>query len=151
MMNFKYMYAVFHLSVENGDGNHEDEGDTSMADENGDNSTATDAAPHTSQVGSTTHSTSSGADATTTTQDSALRNTELHLLFGKNFSHPACRRRLLNVVLPQEVDPDSDRMVRSEAEHALLIGSLLDLNSNAGVRAAGALLQDRNSCLPFFL
>ena len=136
---------MFYLSVENGDevdGDvQEDEGDAAMGDENGDNSTATDAAaPHASQVGSTAHSTSSGA-ATSTSQDSALRNTELHLLFGKNFSHPACRRRLLNVVLPQEVDPESDRVARSEDEHALLIGSLVDLNSNAGVRAAGALLQ----------
>ena len=136
------IYGIFDLSVENGD---ETEGDdqedqAEMVVENGDNSTATDAAPHTSQVGSTTHSTSSGA-ATSTSQDSALRNTELHLLFGKNFSHPACRRRLLNVVLPQEVDPESDRVARSEDEHVLLIGSLIDLNSNAGVRAAGALLQ----------
>ena len=116
----------------------DNDGDAAMVDENGADSTAV---PNASHVGSTTHSTSSGANATSTTQDSALRNTELHLLFGKSFSHPACRRRLLNVVLPQEVDPESDRVERSEDEHALLIGSLVDLNSNTGVRAAGALLQ----------
>ena len=95
------------------------------------------AAPDASRVAST----SSGGAATSTSADSALRNTELHLLFGKKFSQAACRRRLLNVVLPQEVDPATDRVARSEDEHALLIGSLVDLNSGAGVKAAGALLQ----------
>ena len=115
-----------------------------MGEEHCDSSTAGTeaAAPDASRVASTVHSTSSGGAATSTSADSALRNTELHLLFGKNFSAAACRRRLLNVVLPQEVDPATDRvMARSEDEHALLIGSLVDLNSGAGVRAAGALLQ----------
>ena len=74
-------------------------------------------------------------------------NPNLILLFsfhvsGKNFSTPACRRRVLNIVLPQEVDPDSGCSIRSEEEHGILIGSLIDLTSNAGVRAVGGLLQD---------
>ncbi len=62
---------------------------------------------------------------------------------GKCFGFRSCQRRIVNIRLPRET-ANVDEMGRlhfSEEEHMLLINSLVDLNSESGVRATGALLK----------
>ena len=69
------------------------------------------------------------------TRDSALRNTELIYLTGKEFGFPSCKRRILNLHLPQE-SPDT-----SEDDHFLYINGLFNFGCENAVRAVGALLK----------
>jgi DNA mismatch repair ATPase MutS len=66
------------------------------------------------------------------------------------YSFASCRRRILNLELPQEECEDiaaAGRPLYTEEDHHLFINSLFDLNCESGVRAAGSMLQfaDSNS------
>ena len=79
------------------------------------------------------------------TRESSLRAVELVETGAKDFAQAACKRRILALRLPQEGAMDRGREVTDDGgaddHHFVLINSLVNLTSECGVRATGALIK----------
>lgn len=70
------------------------------------------------------------------TNSESLKNVELQLLAGSDFALPSCKRRVLNIKLPQEMEQNL-----SEEGHFIFINSLVNFANENGIKALGALLK----------